>query len=226
LRAGGEALTFVGGISFRARKDFPIAMEATRQTRSGLTGWVLAIARGIATDNEGVADVLREVGMDPAQLEGGYNRYSQEQITRLWQHAVERTGGADLGLRVAAQVRPSTFHVVGYAMSCSATLLRALRRFAFYCRLISDSATATLTETADHVQLQFYLDTGETPPSYQTVETVLASVLAFLRWIAGDARRDSAARGAGQQRCAAGLLWRPGAPWPATQQHHLSPVRP
>jgi AraC-like DNA-binding protein len=161
-------------------------MEATRQTRSGLTGWVLAIARGIATENEGVADVLREVGMDPAQLEGGYNRYSQEQITRLWQHAVERTGGADLGLRVATQVRPSTFHVVGYAMSCSGKLLRALRRFAFYCRLISDSATATLTETADHVQLQFYLDTGETPPSYQTVETVLASVLAFLRWIAGE----------------------------------------
>lgn len=161
-------------------------MEAVRQARSGLTGWVLAIARGIAEDGESAADVLGKVGMDPAQLEGGYNRYSQEQITRLWQFAVERSVNDDLGLRIAAQVRPSTFHVVGYAMSCSATLLRALHRFAFYCRLISDSATATLTETSEHVQLQFYLDTGESTPSYQTVETVLASVLAFLRWIAGE----------------------------------------
>lgn len=156
-------------------------------SRSGLTGWVLAIARGIVADGESLPDLLKGVGMDPAQLEGGYNRYSQVQISRLWQLAIERTAGDDLGLLVAAQVRPSTFHVVGYAMACSANLLRALRRFTVYCRLISDSATATLTETADSVQLQFHLDTGETPPSYQSVETILASVLAFLRWIAGDA---------------------------------------
>lgn len=162
-----------------------VSMQRLKEQRSGLTGWVLAIAKGVARDGESVVDVLQEVGMDPAQLEGGYNRYSQEQISRLWHFAIERTADPSLGLRVAAEVRPSTFHVVGYAMSCSATLLRALRRFSFYCRLISDSATATLTETSDRIQLQFYLDTGETPPNYQTVDTVLASVLAFLRWIAG-----------------------------------------
>jgi AraC-like DNA-binding protein len=161
-------------------------MQKLKEQRSGLTGWVLAIARGITAEGENAEDVLREVGMDPAQLEGGYNRYSQEQISALWQLAIKRTADPALGLRVAAQVRPSTFHVVGYAMSCSATLLRALRRFSFYCRLISDSATATLTETSDRVQLQFYLDTGEAPPTYQTVDTVLASVLTFLRWVAGE----------------------------------------
>ena len=161
-------------------------MKERGKHRSGLTGWVLAIARGIAQEGESVGDVLNAVGMDPAQLAGGYNRYSQEQISRLWQCAIKRTNNSDLGVRVAAEVRPSTFHVVGYAMSCSATPLRALRRFALYCRLISDSATATLIETPDTVQLQFHLDTGGAPPSYQTIDTILASVLAFLRWIADD----------------------------------------
>src|SRR3546814_4498459 len=71
---------------------------------------------------------------------------------------------ADFALRVAAEVRPSTFHVVGYAMNCSATLSRALHRFAFYCRLISDSATATLTETGDQATLTIFFDTGGEPP--------------------------------------------------------------
>src|SRR3546814_860163 len=70
-------------------------------------------------------------------------------------------------------------------MSCSATLSRALHRFAFYCRLISDSATATLTESGEQVTLAIFFDTGGAPPIYQTVDTVLAAVLGYPRWIAG-----------------------------------------
>src|SRR3546814_12923513 len=104
--------------------------------------------------------VLNDIGMDPSRLEGGYGRYSQEQISLLWRKAVALCGN-DFALRVAAEVRPSTFHVVGYAMSCSATLSRALHRFAFYCRLISDSATATLTESGEQVQLAIFFDRPE-----------------------------------------------------------------
>src|SRR3546814_13555906 len=71
-------------------------------------------------------------------------------------------------------------------MSCSATLCRALERFAFYCRLISDSTTATLTEANNQVILQFHFDTGGTPPIYQTVDTVVASILSYMRWIANE----------------------------------------
>src|SRR3546814_13560696 len=70
-------------------------------------------------------------------------------------------------------------------MCCSATLARALQRFAFDCRLISDSATATLTESGEQVTLAIFFDTGGAPPIYQTVDTVLASVLGYLPWIAG-----------------------------------------
>jgi AraC-type DNA-binding domain-containing proteins len=153
-------------------------------SKSGLTGWVLAIVRAMRASGIDPDKVLSDIGMDPSRLEGGYGRYSQEQISKLWREAVALSD-SDFALRVAAEVRPSTFHVVGYAMSCSATLSRALNRFAFYCRLISDSATATLTESGEKVILAIVFDTGGEPPIYQTVETVLASVLAYLRWIAG-----------------------------------------
>lgn len=155
------------------------------ETKSGLTGWVLAIVRAMQASGIDPDQVLSEIGMDPARLEGGYGRYSQEQISKLWRKAVALSD-ADFSLRVAAEVRPSTFHVVGYAMNCSATLSRALNRFAFYCRLISDSATATLTESGEQVTLTIHFDTGGEPPIYQTVDTVLASVLGYLGWIAGE----------------------------------------
>jgi AraC-like DNA-binding protein len=138
-------------------------------------------AEGVAVDA-----VLADIGMNPALLEGGYSRYSQQQISQLWQRAVAITGDPQFCLKVAHEVRPATFHVVGYAMSCSATLARALQRFARYCRLISDSATATLTENGDAIVLEFHFDTGGAPPIYQTVDAVVAAVLSFARWIASE----------------------------------------
>src|SRR3546814_9569563 len=89
--------------------------------------------------------VLTEIGLDQALLEGGYSRYSQAQVSQLWKRAIELTGDPNFGFKVAAEVRPATFHVLGYSMSCSATLCRALERFAFYCRLIrSEEHTSEL----------------------------------------------------------------------------------
>ncbi|SCW34089.1 AraC-type DNA-binding protein [Sphingobium faniae] len=156
------------------------------EPRSALTGWVLAIIRAMRTEGVDTSTVLQEIGMDPALLEGGYSRYSQADVSKLWRKAIDLTGDPDFGFKVAAEVRPATFHVVGYSMSCSATLAKALHRFAHYCRLISDSATATLTEVQSEVLLEFHFDTGGAPPIYQTVDTVVASVLSYLRWISNE----------------------------------------
>ena len=161
-------------------------MAAADTVKSGLTGWVLAIVRAMRAGGLDVDAVFSEIGMDATLLEGGYARYSQEQISRLWRRAIELSDDGNFGLRVAAEVRPATFHVVGYAMSCSATLARALHRFAFYCRLISDSATGTLTESGNTASLEFRFDTGGAPPIYQTIDTVLAGTLGYARWIIGE----------------------------------------
>lgn len=161
-------------------------MNLTNEHRSTTTGWVLAILRAMRSDGVDADAVMADIGLDPALLEGGYSRYSQAQVSQLWRRAIDLTGDPNFGFKVAAEVRPATFHVVGYSMSCSATLAQALHRFAFYCRLISDSTTATLTEVNNQVVLEFHFDTGGAPPIYQTVDTVLASVLSYMRWIANE----------------------------------------
>jgi AraC-like DNA-binding protein len=162
-------------------------MNLINEHRSTTTGWVLAILRAMRSAGVDPDAVMTDIGMDPALLEGGYSRYSQAQVSQLWRRAIDLTGDPHFGFKVAAEVRPATFHVVGYSMSCSATLARALHRFAVYCRLISDSTTATLTEVNNQVVLEFHFDTGGAPPIYQTVDTVLASILSYMRWIANEA---------------------------------------
>jgi AraC-like DNA-binding protein len=153
--------------------------------KTGLSGWVLAIARTL--DDAGIPHerIFHQLGMDPASLKAGKNRYSQEVVSRLWRLAVQVTGDSNFGLKVAKQIRPSTFNAVGYAMSCSATLGDALHRFARFAKLISSSASVTLTETPQHLTVSMSFDTGGAPPIFQTMDTVLAGLVSFSSWIAG-----------------------------------------
>jgi AraC-like DNA-binding protein len=153
--------------------------------QTGLSAWIYAISR--ALDESGVAseDLLRSIGMDPARLGDVNHRYSQDQVTSLWIAAVEATRDESFGLKVARHVRPSTFHVVGYAMACSATLRRALERFAHSARLVSDSAVVEFRPTGDAYRLEMDLNTGGRKPIYQTIDTMLAGVFLLCEWIRG-----------------------------------------
>lgn len=153
--------------------------------QTGLSAWIYAISR--ALDESGVASdtLLQAIGMDPARLGDLNHRYSQEQVTSLWIAAVDATKDEHFGLKVARHVRPSTFHVVGYAMSCSATLRRALERFAHSARLVSDSAVVEFRPAGDAYRLDMDLNTGGRQPIYQTIDTMLAGVFLLCEWIRG-----------------------------------------
>lgn len=153
--------------------------------KSGLSGWVLAIARTLDAVGKPHEKIFHQLGMDTAGLKAGSNRYSQEMVSRLWRAAVQETADPYFGLKVAKQIRPSTFNVVGYAMSCSATLGDALHRFARYAKLISNSASVSLTEDTGTWTLDCSFDTGGAPPIFHTIDTVLAGLVCFSSWIAG-----------------------------------------
>jgi AraC-like DNA-binding protein len=151
--------------------------------QTGLSAWVLAIVR--ALDDAGIDrdGLLRRLGMDPERLLDLNYRYSQEQVTGLWTAAVAATGDMDFGLKVARHVRPSTFHVVGYAMACSATLKRAGERFAHSAQLISDAALIEFRPVGPQFLLTVDLHTIGRQPIYQTIDTILAGFLLLCRWI-------------------------------------------
>ena len=155
--------------------------------QTGLSAWIYAISR--ALDESGVPSdpLLRSIGMDPSRLTDLHHRYSQEQVTSLWIAAVEATQDDLFGLKVARHVRPSTFHVVGYAMACSSTLKRALERFAHSARIVSDSAVISFRPAGDDFLLEMDLNTGGRKPIYQTIDTMLAGVFLLCEWIRGSA---------------------------------------
>ena len=152
--------------------------------QTGLSAWVFAISRALEEAGVDHCALLRELGMDPDGLLDLKHRYSQEQVTSLWIAAVSATADADFGLKVARHVRPSTFHIVGYAMACSATLRRAAERFAHSARLISDAASVEFAPVDDSCfALTVDLNTSGRQPIYQTIDTILAGFLMLCEWI-------------------------------------------
>nr|WP_279380257.1 AraC family transcriptional regulator [Sphingosinicella soli] len=151
--------------------------------QTGLSAWVFAIVRALEDAAIDTAQLLRGIGMAPEKVGDLQHRYSQERVTSLWIAAVEATGDSNFGLKVARHIRPSTFHVVGYAMSCSSSLKRAAERFAHSARLISDAAVVDFSKIGDDYLLKVDLHTGGRQPIYQTIDTILAGFLILCEWI-------------------------------------------
>ncbi len=151
--------------------------------QTGLSAWVFAIVRALQDAGIDHEELLRRIGMRPEKLGDLDYRYSQDQLTNLWIAAVAETKDENFGLKVARHIRPSTFHVVGYAMSCSATLKRAAERFAHSARLISDAASVSFGPVGENYLLQVDLNTGTRQPIYQTLDTILAGFLMLCEWI-------------------------------------------
>ena len=151
--------------------------------QTGLSAWVLAITTALEAQGVDPVALMAEIGMDPSKVGDLGHRYSQEQVTSLWIASVQATGDENFGLAVARHIRPSTFHVVGYAMSCSATLKRAAERFAHSARLISDSALVSFEPVAGGYCLEVDLRTAGRQPIYQTIDTVLAGFFLLCEWI-------------------------------------------
>ncbi len=153
--------------------------------QTGLSSWVLAIVKSIQDANIDSDRLLSQIGMDASKIGDLTHRYSQEQVTALWIAASKATADPVFGLKVARHVRPSTFHVVGYAMSCSQTLRRAGERFARYSRIISDAAIVRFDEVPEGVSLTVDLKPQGERPIYHTIDTILAGFHHLCEWILG-----------------------------------------
>ncbi|WP_299310214.1 AraC family transcriptional regulator [uncultured Croceicoccus sp.] len=153
--------------------------------QTGLSSWVLAIIKSIEDANIDADTLCRKIGMDASKIGDLTYRYSQEQVTALWIAASKATADPVFGLKVARHVRPSTFHVVGYAMSCSETLRRAGERFARYSRIISDAAIVRFQTVEDGVSLSVELKPLGERPVYHTIDTILAGYHHLCEWIVG-----------------------------------------
>lgn len=94
-------------------------------------------------------ELLRRAGIDPAVLEHPHLRVSPMQIDRLWEVAMEASGG-DLSIAIDHARHPhwNNLHMFGLGVNASATLADASERMARAYRVINPS-TPVLCESSN-----------------------------------------------------------------------------
>lgn len=107
---------------------------------TSLSSWAKAIKKALDGAGCNGQALLQEAGLELPALDDPDARYPVRKTARLWQLAVEATGDANFGLKVASQVNQTTFHALGPTLTVSATLGEAFDRIVRYFRLVSDAA--------------------------------------------------------------------------------------
>jgi AraC-like DNA-binding protein len=133
--------------------DFSSANETNRSTAIG--SYAQAIARALEASGVDSARIFQQVGI-PANLPNDpLTRLPTATITKLYRTCVEVTNNPYFGLSVAGFMQLSHFHVVGYALAASGTLMDFCRRLERYLQLVSQVANASLSEVDGKVLLRF-----------------------------------------------------------------------
>ena len=139
----------------------------------------------LAAEGLDVGALFRRRRHRPAALDAPGARLQTEQISHLWELAVERSGNPAIALAQHQVARPASFDVVGYTMMSCADLRAAFERLIRYMLILSDALTMTRTEEPGGDRITFVLFGGDRPIPRQRIEFIFVSVIGFCRWIAG-----------------------------------------
>jgi AraC-like DNA-binding protein len=92
--------------------------------------------------------VFEQADIDLARLDVSGARYPYSSMQKLWTASIEATGDPCFGLTVGKNIRPTTFHALGFSWVSSRTLLESLQRLCRYSKLLTTAPSAiTLTNT-------------------------------------------------------------------------------
>jgi len=155
------------------------------QRATVLTSWAKAIRRTLDARGIDSAALFAQAGLDLAALDDPNARYPVERTTELWRLAVAATGDPCLGLAVASNVVPTTFHALGYSIMASATLRDMLQRIVRYFRIASDVSELELRESAEACELVVHPPSGTTHPAPESVDAFISLLLRTSRSLAG-----------------------------------------
>jgi AraC-like DNA-binding protein len=153
-------------------------------TPTVLAAWVRGMAEKFRSAGLDAQALFTLAGIDMAELDVPDARFSTEQMSILWELAVERSGNPQIGLELGAEARAASFDIIAYVMMSCPDLLSGLERFVRYLRILSDATSIVLQPTAQGYELIFTLHGGERPIPPQRVHFVLLMFVTFCRWVA------------------------------------------
>ncbi|MCG6574546.1 AraC family transcriptional regulator [Pseudomonas sp. AF32] len=153
--------------------------------RTTSSSWAMGIVKALEMDGLDCRALFGQLGLDFDALDDPDARFPQDSMTRLWQRAVELSGNPAIGLNMGKVVRPASFHVVGYALMSSRTLIEGFQRLVRYQRIIAESAEVSIRQLDGHYGLILTVHGDHIPPTRQSTEASLACALSLCNWLTG-----------------------------------------
>lgn len=127
---------------------------------------------------------LRELGIEPAQLNDLEMRIPLRWVLHLWQRAASRGAGPELGLRVGQRRGVHTRGPVAHLAAQSATLGEALELFCRYIPVMSEGESLRLETRGPRVRIHF-LFSAPLLGHAMVSEHSLSSALCWARQLSG-----------------------------------------
>lgn len=157
----------------------------TKLERTTSSSWALAIVHALELEGLDARELFAQLGMDYAVLGDPDARIAQDQMTRLWELAVQLSGNPSIGLNMARVIRPAHFNVVGFALLSSVNLREGLARLVRYQRIIGEASDMSLTQSPDSYTMELHIHGDSVPAPRQSHDAALAYLLSFFRWMTG-----------------------------------------
>jgi AraC-like DNA-binding protein len=151
--------------------------------RTSSSAWVRRLAEMFASQGLDAMRLLGAAGLEPRRLQDPNGRFTVDEISRLWELAVQWSGNPALGVDRELAARFIDFEVVGYAMLACADLRAALEEFVPYLAVISSATTMELQPQGEDLWLVMgHAGYSRPLPPQRTTYSLLAW-FTLCRWV-------------------------------------------
>ncbi|MDF3931833.1 AraC family transcriptional regulator [Pseudomonas citronellolis] len=165
--------------------------------RTTLSSWVRGILLAIEQEGLDGRALFAELGLDHGVLDDPDARIPQDDMSRLWQRAVELSGNPAIALNMA-RVHTPAFPVLGYALMSSRNLAEGFERLERYQRIIAEGADVSFRRQPEGCLFSVQVHGDRLLPPRQSAESSLAGMIGLVRWITGRHIRPLDVRLAGE----------------------------
>jgi AraC-like DNA-binding protein len=158
-------------------------MDHSPKKQTTISSWATVVVNTIGSYGYNPDYALEAAGIDKRLLTDPDARISAESMSLLWQEAVRTTGDPGFGLKAALNVRPTTFHALGFALMVSSSMYDALERLHRFYRIVSD--VIEMRYASSQGEMAIYLDPADRPPQQpdEAYDMIVATVVSFARML-------------------------------------------
>lgn len=108
---------------------------------------------------------------------------AQDDMTRLWNAALEMTRDPTLGLKVGSHFRPGAMGIVSWAMMSNETVGDSINLLLHHQHVLADALDFSLNKHEQHVEIVLNNIGDRLPASPLSIDASIMSFFTFFRWL-------------------------------------------